>query len=158
MSEYGKLFKKNTGVKTHLCLRSYNPEKDKYFEVIKSARKEGLKQVIVNSEIMTNILYSTLKSGGIILKINLSDSTDQDIKDNIKAIIPKLKSDLLLFVKLKEELEWAMDSGSIDIHSIDIYILNRKYTIYSNGIIYGEKLEELFENTIKPVLEEYFRG
>ena len=85
-----------------------------------------------------------------------SDTTDQDIKDNIRSIISKLRKDKLLFVKLKEQLEWAAERESIDINSIEIYIHNKKYQIYSNGIIFGDDLNGLFENNIKRVLEEYF--
>lgn len=156
MNSYGKLFRGRSNKSIQLFLRSYNPDKDRYFEVIKEARSEGLKQVIINSEIMTNILYATLNSDGLILKVNMSDNTDDDVKDNVKAIISKLKSDKLIFVKLKEELEWAADSGSIDINSIDVYFLNKRYQIYSNGIIHGDDLDLIFNEIIKPVLEKYF--
>ncbi|WP_427127940.1 hypothetical protein ACQCPQ_31065 (plasmid) [Priestia megaterium] len=158
MNSYGKLFRGHSEKNNQLLLRSYDPVKEKYFEVIKEARNEGLKQVIINSEIMTDILYATLNSDGLILKVNMSDNTDDDIKENVKAIIRKLKSDKLIFVKLKEELEWAADSGSIDINSIDIYISNKKYEIHSNGIIHGDDLDSIFDKIMKPVLEKYFYG
>ncbi|MCU5582470.1 hypothetical protein OCF65_18710 [Bacillus toyonensis] len=158
MNSYGKLFRKQGDKSIQLSLRSYNPEKERYFQVIKEARSEGLKQVIINSEIMTNILYTTLELDGVILKVNLSDNTDDDIKENVKVIISKLRSDKLIFFKLKEELEWAADSGSIDINSIEIYFSNKRYQIYSNGIINGDNLEVAFDKIIKPVLEKYFYG
>ncbi|MFK4353831.1 hypothetical protein [Bacillus sp. RC92] len=158
MNSYGKLFRKQGDKSIQLSLRSYNPEKERYFQVIKEARSEGLKQVIINSEIMTNILYTTLELDGVILKVNLSDNTDDDIKENVKVIISKLRSDKLIFFKLKEELEWAADSGSIDINSIEIYFSNKRYQIYSNGIINGDNLEAAFDKIIKPVLEKYFYG
>jgi len=154
MNSYGKLFRGHSKIN----LRSYNPEIERYFQVIKEARSEGLKQVIINSEIMTDILYATLQSDGMILKVNMSDNTDNDVKDNVKAIISKLKSDKLIFVKLKEELEWASDSGSIDINSIDVYFSNKRYEIYSNGIIHGDDLDLIFSEILKPVLEKYFYG
>ncbi|MGJ9386103.1 hypothetical protein [Salipaludibacillus sp. CF4.18] len=154
MNSYGKLFKGRNKIN----LRSYDPEIERYFQVIKEARSDGLKQVIINSEIMTDILYATLQLDGVILKVNMSDNTDNDVKDNVKAIISKLKSDKLIFVKLKEELEWAADSGSIDINSIDIYFLNKRYQIYSNGIIHGDNLDLIFREIMKPVLEKYFYG
>ena len=158
MNSYGKLFRGHSSIKNQLFLRSYDPVKEKYFEVIKEARNEGLKQVIINSEIMTDILYATLNLDGLILKVNMSDNTDDDIKENVKAIIRKLKSDKLIFVKLKEELEWAADSGSIDINSIDVYFSNKMYEIHSNGIIHGDDLDSIFDKIMKPVLEKYFYG
>lgn len=158
MNSYGKLFKGNSSTNNQLLLRSYDPVKEKYFEVIKEARNEGLKQVIINSEIMTDILYATLNSDGLILKVNMSDNTDDDIKENVKSIIRRLKSDKLIIEKLKEELEWAADSGSIDINSIDVYFSNKRYEIYSNGIIHGDDLNLIFGKIMKPVLENYFYG
>lgn len=158
MNSYGKLFRRNSDTKMQLSLRSYDPEKERYFQVIKEARSEGFKQVIINSEIMTDILYTTLSFDGIILKVNLSDNTDEDVKENVKRIISRLRKDKLIFFKLKEELEWAADSGSIDINSIEIYFLNKRYQIYSNGIINGDNLEEVFDKLMKPVLEKYFDG
>ncbi|MEH6930091.1 hypothetical protein, partial [Priestia megaterium] len=90
MNSYGKLFRGHSSTNNQLFLRSYDPVKEKYFEVIKEARNEGLKQVIINSEIMTDILYATLNLDGLILKVNMSDNTDDDIKENVKAIIRKL--------------------------------------------------------------------
>lgn len=159
MNSYGKLFKGRNDVNDpQLFIRSYDPEKERYFQVIKEAQNEGLKQVIINSEIMTDILYSTLQLDGLILKVNMSDNTDDDVKENIKAIISRLKSNKLMFVKLKEELEWASDSGSIDINRIDVYFSNQRYEIYSNGVIHGDDLDSIFNKIMKPVLENYFYG
>lgn len=158
VSEYGKLFKRNEEQKAKFVLKSYDPDKDKYFEVINRAREGGYRQVIVNSKIMTNILFSTINSNGVILKVNMSENTDRDINDNIKVVIRKLREDRLLFVKLKEQLEWASESGSIDINSIEVYYNQNRYEIYSNGIVTGKDIAIIFEENIKTVLEDYFYG
>ncbi|MGG4548357.1 hypothetical protein ABER02_11245 [Rossellomorea marisflavi] len=158
MSEYGKLFRKKEGQKNTFILKPYHPDKEKYFELINKAREKSYKQVIVNSKIMTDILFRTLNSGGVILKINMSENTDQFVTDNIKVIIRKLRENNLLFVKLKEQLDWASESGSIDINSIEIYSNKKRYEIYSNGIISGENIIDLFQNNIQIVLEYYFNG
>jgi hypothetical protein len=158
MSEYGKLFRKRENGLTFFTLKSYDPDKEKYFELIRNAREENFRQVIINSKIMTDILFSTINSGGIILKVNMSDNTDQDVTDNIKSLIRRLREDKIFFVKLKEQLDWAAESGSIDINSIEIYNYNKKYQLYSNGIIYGQNLSHFFEKNILKVLEEYFNG
>lgn len=156
MDLYGKVFR---DIKTNdIVLRPYNPDKEKYYELIKAAKNEGLKQVIINSEIMTSILYNTIEQDGIVLKVNMTENTDQDVKDNVQLIIKKLRYDKLVFSKLKDELEWAEDSNSIDITSIEIYLHNKKYQIFSNGIVAGSDINKLFVNNIKAVLEEYFNG
>lgn len=158
MEQYGKVFKKSVDNKINLFLNPYAPDKEKYFEIIKVAKSKGLKQVIINSELMTKILFYALESNGVILKINLSDSTDQEIIDNINSIVPKIRTNPLLFSKLKDELDWAIDSGSIDITSIQIFILNQAFQIYSNGIVSGPDISELFNQIMKPVIGKYFNA
>lgn len=156
MEQYGKIFRRKNN--KNFDLRSYNPNEEKYFEVIKTARKEGYFQLIMNSELMISLMYSTLEKNGLVLKISMSDNTDQDTKDNIQFILKKLRKDNLLFIKLKEELEWAVDSGSIDIQSVDILYRNERFTVLSNGIIIGVDIKSFFDNLIIPLLGKYFNG
>ncbi|MFD9275322.1 hypothetical protein NX819_14720 [Bacillus subtilis] len=156
MDNYGKVFKKQFDDKLEFQLRSYDPDKEKYFDIVKNARTEGFKQVIINSKIMSELLFAILNSNGYLLKINMTDNTDQDIIENLKSIIPKLRHKPLLVIKLKEELDLITESGSIDISSIEIFINNKMYEIKSNGIIIGLELDYFFNEIIKPVLEDYF--
>lgn len=154
MNEYGKIFRQKKNNK--FSLRSYNPDKEKYFELIQKAKKDSYTQLIINSELMIDLMYKILNLSGVVLKISMSETTDQNIKDNVKFILQKLRQDNLYFSKLKEELEWAIDSGSLDIESIDAYYKKNKITIKSNGIIYGKDKSTTFEEVIIPVLECYF--
>lgn len=154
MEKYGKLFRKKSD--NDIALRSYAPDNDKYFELIKKAREDGYHQLIINSELMISIIYSTLELDGILMKITMSDNTDEDIKENIEFIIKKMRHDKFLFLKLKEELEWAIDSGSIDIYKIDLYFQNERYTLYSNGIISGKNINYFFDTVLNPILGSYF--
>lgn len=156
MEEYGKVFREISSPKKSYTLCTYRPEEESYFEVVKRARESGKRQVVLNSEIMTELMLSIINNGGIVRKINLSDSTDQDVIDNITSIINKMKSDPLMFVKLKDELEWVYDSGSIDINSVTIYFNNAQFTVYSNGIVFGQNPLDLFETILIKVLEEFF--
>lgn len=156
MNDYGKIFKKQLNNRLEFQLYSYNPDKEKYFDVIKKARTQEFKQVIINSEIMSAILYAVLTSDGVIMKINMSDNTDEDIIENINSIVNKLRSKPVLFVKLQEELDLITESGSIDIMCIEIYKFKKHFKIYSNGIVFGDDLERIFVDFLKPVLEEYF--
>lgn len=158
MNHYGKLFINNSNSQSSISLETYNPDKEKYFEIIKRARGKGLRQVIINSELMLEILYQVLENNGVILKVNLSDSTDDEIKDNISSILPKIRHDKELYAKLREELEWAVDSGSIDIFHIEVYVFKTRYQIFSNGIINSSKKDEMFEKVILPVLRKYFNA
>lgn len=156
MEEYGKVFREISSQKKSYTLCTYRPEEESYFEVVKRARESGKRQVVLNSEIMTELMLSIINNGGIVRKINLSDSTDQEVVDNITSIINKMKSDPLMFVKLKQELEWVYDSGSIDINSVTIYFNSAQFTVYSNGIVFGQNPLVLFETILIKVLEEFF--
>ncbi|WP_024427881.1 hypothetical protein [Bacillus safensis] len=156
MNNYGKIFKKQLNNRLEFQLYSYNPDKEKYFDVIKKARTQEFKQVIINSEIMSAVLYAVLKSDGFIMKISMSDNTDEDIIENINKIVSKLRLKSILFVKLQEELDLITESGSIDIMCIEILKSKKSFKIYSNGIVFGDDLETFFIDFLKPVLEKYF--
>jgi len=154
MELYSKVFRHK--VKKELTLRSYNPDSESYFDLIKMARSDGYNQVIINSEIMISIIHSLLETDNILMKITMSDNTDQDVRESIDYVVKKMKHDKLLFFKLKSELEWVIDSGSIDINCIDIYFEKQRYTIYSNGLVIGKQIHTVFKKLIKPVLGVYF--
>ncbi|MDI4570444.1 hypothetical protein [Bacillus altitudinis] len=156
MEQYGKVFKKQTNGLNIFEIRAYDPNIEKYFDVIKKARDDGFKQVIINSEIMSKLMFNILNSQGLILKINMTDNTDQYLVDNIKSLVSKLKTNPLLFVKLKEELSFITESGSIDISSIEIFIDSTRYEIKSNGLIIGKNFDVFFNNIFLPTLEDYF--
>lgn len=156
MEQYGKVFKKQTNGLNIFEIRAYDPNIEKYFDVIKKARDDGFKQVIINSEIMSKLMFNILNSQGFILKINMTDNTDEYLVDNIKSLVSKLKTNPLLFVKLKEELNFITESGSIDISSIEIFIDSTRYEIKSNGLIVGTNLDSFFEKIFFPTLEDYF--
>ncbi|MHA7912903.1 hypothetical protein [Bacillus altitudinis] len=156
MEQYGKVFKKQTNGLNIFEIRAYDPDIEKYFDVIKKARDNGFKQVIINSEIMSKLMFNILNSQGFILKINMTDNTDEYLVDNIKSLVSKLKTNPLLFVKLKEELSFITESGSIDISSIEILIDSTRYEIKSNGLIVGTNLDSFFEKIFLPTLEDYF--
>lgn len=156
MSEYGKVFRLLSSPNENFDISIYDPKEHSYFDVVRTARKEGKRQIVINSELMTLILYKAISSKGFISKIDLADSTDEDIKANINTLIPKLRHNPVLFVDLKKELEWAYDSGSIDIVSISIIFENELYKINSNGLMEGKNLQPLFDKIIRPILKEYF--
>ncbi|MED2940640.1 hypothetical protein [Cytobacillus horneckiae] len=155
---YSKVFKYNEKGTNIPALVPYNPEKETYYELIKKSRKKGLRQIIINSEIMTELMYNTLSHEGLILDINLSDNTDKISKDNVESILHAIRKNKLNFIKLREELDWAIERESIDISNIIIYIDNIKLEIKSNGIIIGEINNYFFDKVMKPTLENYLNG
>lgn len=156
MSEYGKIFRLLSSPNENFDISIYNPVEHSYFDVVQKARSEDKRQIVINSELMTLILYKVISTNGFISKIDLADSTDEDIKQNITILISKIRTNPVLFVDLKKELEWAYDSGSIDIFSITVIFEGNLYKINSNGLVEGKELQIFFDKIIQPILKEYF--
>lgn len=156
MDQFGKIFRNVSTQNEQFELCEYNPKEHSYFEIIQKGRQDGKRQVVINSEIMNEILYKIISNEGFISKIKLADSTDQDIIDNVTNLIPKLRTNPLLFIELKKELEWAYDSGSIDIVSIQVIFESKLYQITSNGLIEGKEVATFFMEIINPILTSYF--
>lgn len=155
---YGKLFKRYLDDKLDIIFNEYIPDKQKYYRLIEEALKRGEKQVIINSEIMIAIIFDVIEVSGIILDIEMSDNTDKEIKDNVKNILSKMRTNIIEFVKLKEILEWSNSKDSIDITSIDIYYNNDRYIIKSNGVFYcvndeKKNLNGILDKLLKKIVE-----
>ncbi|KMY49257.1 hypothetical protein [Peribacillus loiseleuriae] len=155
MDEYGKIFRKYSNDKLNICMESYNPDVEKYHEVILRMKAKSYKQVIINSELMIEILNAVIMNEGYILGINFTDNTDENLKIDVKNFVLKIRKDRLQFINLKELLKWALDNNSIDIFNIELYYNKIHYTVYSNGLIMGNKLNLIFEDIIEKVLDNY---
>ena len=156
---YGKLFKRYLDDELDIIFNEYIPDEQKYYRLIEEALKRGEKQVIINSEIMIAIIFDVIGLSGIILDIEMSDNTDKVIKDNVKKILSKMRTNNIEFVKLKEILEWSNSKDSIDIMSIDIYYDNDRYTIKSNGVFYcvndeKKNLNHILDKLLKKIVEK----
>lgn len=161
---FAKVFKKiNKNSRSTLYLRPYDVENQQYLDIIKDAQSEGLSQVIINSQIMIDFLSYTLEKDGIILKIQMNNYADVELKDDIMAIVRKLRKEKHLFQELKQQLSWALDSESIDILSITIALkiddsFPQSWEIFSNGIIVGEDIEKFFRVHLCQVVEGYLNA
>ncbi len=155
MDEYGKIFRKYSNDKLNICTESYNPDVEKYHEVILRMKAKGYKQVIINSELMIEILNAIIMNEGYILGINFTDNTDENLKIDVKNLVLKIRKDRLQFINLKELLKWALDNNSIDIFNIELYYNKNPYTVYSNGLIMGNKLNLIFKGILEKVLDNY---
>ncbi|OCX64816.1 hypothetical protein BFM98_07190 [Lysinibacillus sp. AR18-8] len=154
MDTYGKMFRKKHD---EFIIKKYKPSEQRYYEIINEARKAGYKQLIVNSEIMLQIIESVLLKKGILMNVEMSESTDEDLSDNVEKLVREIRENPLLFIRLKEQLEWTNDTSCIDINSITLYCDGNKFTLMSNGVLYGRsEINNFFSKIIKPVLISYF--
>jgi len=151
-----KVFKSQKNGKLNLRLETYDPKQKKYTDVVASMRDEKFKQVILNSEIMIMIMEKVLKLQGILMKIELEDTTDPDIIEEVNDLVKKIREENVIYYEdLVKLLFWTNDNNSIDLRKITVALERNKYEIFSHGIIDGENYDELFEKVLLPVLEEY---
>ncbi len=159
MDVYGKIFKRYLDNNLDVMYREYNPDSPdgKYYLLIEEALKNKEQQVIINSEIMLDIVYSVVEDGGIILEIKMSDNTDQEVIDNIKRILQKMQKNSLYYTDLKELLEWANTTDSINISLLDLYYKDVRYQLNVEGLFWNIKnnndLQEFFHGIIKKSVE-----
>lgn len=156
MEEYGKVFRKyslNNSLNVHL--EKYNPNDEMYHHVIARMKKEGFKQIIINSDMMIRILEKTLFSNNFILKINFTESTDESVIEDVKSLVRNIRKNPVEFVKLKDLLKWVLDKNSIDISKIEVAVDMKKIDVYSNGLIIGDRIDIFFETIIKDILEDF---
>jgi len=155
MEVYGKVFRKYSQDKLDISMKSYNPDIEKYHEVILKMKNEGYKQVIINSELMIKVLSEIILNEGFILQVNFTDNTDENLIIDVKNLVAKIRHDRLQFIKLKDVLNWALDNNSIDIFNVELYYKKSKYTVYSNGLVEGNEIDIVFDEILEKVLLEY---
>lgn len=155
MEVYGKVFRKYSNGELNIINKSYNPDTEKYHEVILEMKSSGYKQVIINSELMLKLLNEIILNEGFILQIKFTDNTDENLIIDVNNLIGKIRYDRIQFIKLKEVLNWALDNNSIDIFNVELLYKQKKYTVYSNGLILGEEINVLFEEILKKIFFEY---
>jgi len=161
---YGKIFSKfSEDSIIDLYYRFYDINKESYVDVIEAAQKEGLNQVIINSEIMFELMDYTVNLGGIVNRIIFNEGADSELVDNINRLVSTLKGDKAISQKLKTLIGWALDKGSIDIARLYITLKCENSTFFqgeilSNGIVISDKAEELFDLHLKKVIGEYLNG
>ncbi|WP_017379730.1 hypothetical protein [Paenisporosarcina sp. TG-14] len=155
MEVYGKVFRKYSHNELNIFNKSYNPEKEKYHEVILEMKSRGYKQVIINSELMVRILNEIILNEGFILQIKFTDNTDENLIVDVTNLIKNIRHNPIQFINLKEKLDWALDNNSIDIFNVELLYKNNKYTVYSNGLIMGNELNVIYEEIVKKILIEY---
>ena len=158
MDKYGKILKKKTDSYS-LTLCSLN-KLDNYRNIMKEQYDSGYTQVIVNTDLMLKIIESMLKKNWVLLRVEIDDpSVDEETLQEITILVDKIKENVLNFNRLKEYLEWALDDGSIFIDKIKISIIEGvqkiNCEINSNGLMYGNNNNFVFDNFIKGIIESY---
>lgn len=158
MENYAKIFRKyKDNSNLDISLDEYNPDDKKYKDLIIEKKKNNFKQVIINSELMVDIIKETLSKEGIIQNIDFTENTDYEINEDVKKLLWKLRDNKIYFDDLKILLSWVIDKNSIDIKELCIYYKNNQYSIYSNGIIKGSDIKEVFKIIVEPAVRRYLQ-
>jgi len=168
MEEHGKIFKKiEENSRQELYYYPYDVANQNYVDLIKVARKEGLKQVIINSKIMFVLMDYVIKSDGFVNRITFNEGASPDFVASVNSLVERLRNDKTILRTLKAEIEWALNEESIDIARLHITLIEKKSKnedeflqgqILSNGIIISSKDKGLFNSHFKKVIEDHLNG
>ena len=97
----------------------YNPQQN-YYSVVQSALESGYQQSIFTSSVMIALIEEfLLKYDSIINEIEFSVE-DEELNQEIKKIIGKMKDNGAYWVILKDKLSFLSEYNSIDIQKVNI--------------------------------------
>ncbi len=134
-----KLFwKKDSNIDRIQCM----PYDDniEYYTFLRKCRENGLRQVIVTSEIMTQLIrQACLDKGHIVYRIEFVEE-DSDIQEEISDILKRLEKKPAYLGELLNRLRFLAENSSIDLKRIYIKGPYKNthadnYFVQSNGII-----------------------
>ncbi|WP_145453626.1 hypothetical protein [Staphylococcus hominis] len=147
---YYKIFEKNT----KLYARKFDESNDSYIHFIKTFTSQGYNQFIITSDIMIDLIDTTIKNKGIFKKIyydktlydlqtiNFLDNLPITIKDNQIKNVKKVFEDNSI--------------NSIEIEGIKVKFKKQYFIIRANGVISSES-NEVEEKNIK-IIESLFEN
>lgn len=127
-----------------------------YFEFVRTQHVRGMRQVIVTSELMLEILkVFFLEYNFKIININLAEE-DEDLILEIGRILNTVGENRENFIKLLEKLECIANDSSIDIEKIELKSMQKidncyiNFSIRVNGIL---SIEEENDHKLKKIIK-----
>lgn len=139
MRKYFKLFQdKNNEI---IVVEYSEIDQRNYFKFVKTQFEKGLRQIIITSELMLELLKIFFIDYNFkIIDICFAEE-DEELNGEIVKILEKVEKDRGYFVKLLEKLECIADNSSIDIENIELKStkkIDEKYLTFFirvNGIL-----------------------
>ncbi|MDY5306025.1 hypothetical protein [Fusobacterium gastrosuis] len=156
MKKFFKVFQKEKDI---VAIEYTVEDQKNYFNFVKSQTKQNMRQVIITSEIMLEILKKSILEKNIC-KINSIKFAEEDneLDEEINLYIKDINDNKENLKKLFAKLECISNSSSIDIEEIEIIVKERehdefiKIKIWVNGITEIDAKDN-GENKIKYILE-----
>lgn len=157
--KYGKVFKKVSNQEHTFELTPYDFATSNYSSLIKKQKENGYRQVLFNSELMIELIAAIDLYPNIYLKkIKMSHDSGEDHQNELDDLVLELRTNKEILFRIIDELEWYSDKESIDVSEIDFYNkeTSTKAVLQTNGIVYGDEIEDFFQHFISPQLVRYF--
>lgn len=138
-------------------------DNEEYYAFLKKCNLEGLRQIIISSELMITIIKKAVQEYGFSLYDIEFQEEDEHLLQEIKILLELIPSNKYLFVDLIEHLRFLSEKSSIDIKRIKIkgrdnsgVALN--YYVQSNGVfgVTEGHYEEIKSKIISAVTGELF--
>lgn len=157
---YGKIFKKIINGKSSFKLVPYETVNTSYSKLIKDQKENGYRQVLFNVQLMLRLMTCLDEYPKFYLKsIKMCTDAEVDIQNSIDDLVIKSRSNSSLVHKIVSELEWYSDEESIDIANIEFGkkdSITSSMNMQTNGIVFGENIQNIFDELISPQLLRYF--
>lgn len=145
----GKLFRR-LETNSIECLQ-YDYGVQDYYRMVQEMINRGYRQIICTSSVMVAIIeHYLVRHNAVLISIDFLQE-DDELNEEIKAIISKLRDNGAYWAILKERLEFLSKYDSIDIKQVAIKCIEGDGYIFSlkvNGLL------SISENKFKSVSDE----
>ena len=130
----------------------YSPDKDDYYSLVKTYCKDGYKQIIITSKLMTSIMEDYFFKK--LFRVSTIEFMEEDeyLKNEMNSILSNLNDDRAYFGIMLNKIKFLSEDTAIDIKKIELKGKNdeEQYTnisIQVNGILRIN--EKCFDKEIK---------
>lgn len=154
-----KYFWRNTQGYKSVYGKTWDESEIEYYNFIKSFKDNGYHQIAINTEMMINLISLVAKDRCLsVLKIDMLEE-DEELNDELEAIIASTKSNRGLYITLIDTLKELVEDSSLEIKRLNLnYSSNgicESFYIQINGLYGVSESDTELEKVVTNYIEEY---